>query len=152
MRRIEMKKALLLWCLALGMSLMVPITGVPNAELNAQSSNTPVNLTGMWTIELENGKKGWMNIVYQTAGAESYKGRASIPDCGEFNVNSIQVREHFKLGNDAIFNAAGSSGALQYIVFDKMASASMVSGKIMAGQGNLFPGHVAQIKFIARKG
>ncbi len=28
----------------------------------------------------------------------------------------------------------------------------MVSGKIMAPHGNLFPGHVAQVKFIARKG
>lgn len=146
-----MKKALALCSLVFSM-VCVPIAGVPTARLEAQSSNTPVNLTGMWSIDFENGKKGWVNIVYQSTGPESYKGRASIPDCGEFNVNSIQVREHFKLGNDAIFNAVGSAGALQYIVFEKVASSSMVSGKIMASQGNLFPGHVAQVKFVARKG
>ncbi len=147
-----MKNRVLMLCLVFCVLALAPIAGVPVADLEAQSSSTPVNLSGMWMIDLENGKKGWINIVYQPTGAESYKGRASIPDSGEFNVNSIQVRDHFKLGNDAIFNAVGNAGPLRYIIFDKVASSTMVSGKIMATHGNLFPGHVAQVKFIARKG
>jgi hypothetical protein len=143
-----------LYLAAAGVILGVAIFGVSARMVDAQSASTPVNLTGMWVMDYENGKKGWMSIVFQPTGAFSYTGRISHPDYGETNLNSNQVRDHFKLGNDAIFTVDifPKGFAVQWVIFEKMASASMVSGKIMAPHGNLFPGNVTQVKFIARKG
>lgn len=144
----------MVWLVAAAALLGVAIFGALPRMVDAQSSNTPVNLTGMWMMEYENGKKGWMNIVFQPTGTFSYTGRISHPDYGETTLNSNAAREHFKLGNDAVFmvDIFPKGFAVQFLIFEKMASSTMVAGKVMAPPGNLFPGNVNQVKFTARKG
>lgn len=144
-----------LFVVALAVALGLLVSGIPGRTGHAQSSATEVNLTGMWVIDFENGKKGWMSIVYQPTGPNAYTGRISIPDYGETDVKSATGRGNFKLGQDIIFtpSALGGKGYfVQWVIFDKIASTSMAAGKIMSGQGGLLPGNTSQIKFFATRG
>ena len=129
--------------------------GALGRDGHAQSAATEVNLTGMWLMEYENGKKGWMSIVYQPTGPVAYTGRISIPDYGETEVKSASHRGYFKLGNDITFTPAALAGKgffVQWVMFDKIASTSMVAGKIISGHGQLLPGNTSKIKFFATRG
>jgi hypothetical protein len=133
----------------------IVVFGTLGRNGHAQSSATEVNLTGMWIMEYENGKKGWMSIVYQPNGPNAYTGRISLPDYGETDIKSATARGLFKLGSDIIFTPAGLAGKgyfVQWVIFDKIASSSMAAGKIMSGHGGLLPGNTSQIKFMATRG
>jgi hypothetical protein len=144
----------MVWLVVAAALLGVAIFGALPRMVDAQSSNTPVNLTGMWVMDYENGKKGWMNIVLQPTGAMTYTGRISHQDFGETSLHSNAAREQFKLGNDAVFmvDSFPKGFYVQFLIFEKMASGTMVAGKIIAPPGNLMPGNVTQVKFTARKG
>jgi hypothetical protein len=59
-RRFEMLRGKRVW-LAAAALLGVAVFGAIPRMVDAQSSNTPVNLTGMWVMGYENGNKGRMN-------------------------------------------------------------------------------------------
>ncbi len=144
-----------LFVVALAVALGLLVSGIHGRTGHAQSSATEVNLTGMWVIDFENGKKGWMSIVYQPTGPTAYTGRISIPDYGETDIKSASHRGYFKLGNDITFTPAAVAGKgyfVQWVIFDRFASTSMAAGKIIAGQGQLLPGNAAKIKFFATRG
>lgn len=141
-------KSLCLW--ALLVVLGVGFLGVRAGDVDAQSAGTPVNLTGMWVMDYANGKKGWMSIVYQPTGTASYLGRYFHPDFGECAVKGMTAREMVMLGQDITFMP--ESAPVGWIIFEKIASATTVSGKIIAAHGALFPGNVTQIRFMANKG
>ncbi len=139
------------WWLAAALAVLgVVFFGLAARMVDAQSAGTPVNLTGMWVFDYANGKKGWMSIVYQPSGSASYLGRFFHPDFGETAVKGMTAREMVKLGQDIMFLTESST--VQWIIFEKIASPTTVSGKIMSQPGGLFPGNTNQIRFMAQKG
>lgn len=138
---------------ALILACMLTLCAALSAD--ALPVGTQVNLSGAWDIKFENGQTGVMTLAWQKTGPESYKGKASLPGCGEVDVASTMVRDGFRIGYWTTFEVVrtdpSKSPCMKITLFvNALTSDNYITGNMQSGL-KPFPGNITKINFTAKK-